>query len=213
MNNAINTLSFTGTVMAHGVKGTTYPSLWIKVQLQPLKIGYLDSTIDRNIIFVNMDIDLNTSSRRGAQADYIKKQLNDHSFILVKDATFALISRSKKLEDGTWETSKEPGIKSNVRNIYLSKTEFNPLNLGALSGVVSNQSENRIILEQSYTIPSKGKDKETTGTRSLPLLLDTDIPLTDQYKGREIVCYYSLAGATPDGKEKTFGISSRFVIV
>jgi hypothetical protein len=192
-------------VLAHGVKGTQYPKLWIKVKLESVNIKHNNTTIPDIHIFLNFDLDPNESSNKGKYGSFIKNALTTKKFIMVNDLTFTNISRGKKNEAGEWTNVEEPGLKTNIRNIVLSDTEMPSINIGLITGTVTKQSDNKILLKQQYRIP--GEKGFTYKDREVPLYLDTDIK--QDILGKKIF----VQGKIAHNKEadKTYVITSTFV--
>ena len=205
MDNSLNCFNISGTVLSHGIKGTQYPKLWIKVQLESVNIKHNNTTIPDVQIFLNFDLDANESSNKGKYGSHIKNELTTKQFIMVKDLTFTNIARGKKNEAGEWTNVEEPGLKTNIRNIVLADTRMPSINTGLITGTVIKQADNKILLKQQYRIP--GEKGFTYKDREVPLYLDTDIK--QDILGKKIF----VQGKIAHNKEvdKIYVIASTFV--
>lgn len=206
MENSLNCFNIAGTVQTHGIKAGKFPKLWLKVGLEPIFLNSKNTSLDNVSVFVNIDLDPNETSKKGLLGKHIVEQLKSMKFVFLSDISFTNISRSKKDANGEWTSIDEPGYKTSIRNIVLSDTRIESLNLGLLSGKVQTQSDKKILLRQDYKIP--GKDIVTYKSRELPVYLDTDLDVGD-ILGKKIfivgkVCFSS-------EKETSYIISGKYI--
>lgn len=196
----MNSFFLTGTIKKFGFRDSNYPSLWVLFQLDPYK--YQGSQIDNNTLFVNFNIDNNTSTKKGRVTSYIRNNIQEGSFAYVEDATLGLTS--KKV--GT-EYVKVPGVNASITNMNLATNRFPIINNGYLAGKIINYSQNKAVLQQTYKVPGP---KAETRTRDLHVLFATDPQedLTNKY----VTLFGSLTGKTPSGQDNTIMVVSEFII-
>jgi hypothetical protein len=205
----MNTWNISGEVIKWGTKGSEqYPKLWIYVQLSCPK----HSNIQDNKVFINFDIDPNTSTKKGKVAELIKSKLNTNSFIFISDAMITMISSSKKVGD-TWQKEEMPGVKAKIDNICLSSTRFEICNIGLLKGPVTSYSNDetsntyKMIVEERYRNPVTNEWK----SRSIPIL-GLSTPNQQNLTGKLVFVNGMLCGTTPDGGSKTFGWAEHLIV-
>lgn len=185
----MNSWFLTASVKNFKFKDNKFPSMWLQLELDPIKLG--ENVLDNNYIFVNASINNDQSTKQGRITSYIRQNLSQDSFVYLEDFTFSMVSRSE-LKDGEWVKKEEPGFKFNISNMRLSNTRYQPLNRGEISGKIINHSGNKALLQETYRVPNG-----TSKTRDLPILFmeDVSIDLTNKY----ITIFGQVAGATPNG--------------
>lgn len=160
----INSLNITGTVKSFGEKGTTFKKLWIALEIINKKTG-LPSTA-----FVNFDLDSNTSSKKYKLGEFIKSKLEKGKTIFICDATIKPIKVSKPDGAGGWIAEEKTGVTAPLSAINFTENPI-PTNVVMLDGKITKQDGNKLIVEQSYRLPSDN----TWKTRSIPVLISPDI--------------------------------------
>lgn len=198
----MNSFYITGPIQAFEVKDTKFPSLWIKVALDPYKVS--SDFIDNNYMFVQADISNDTSTKKGRVSSYIKSALKKDKFVYLEDATFSLISRSRKVGD-EWEKYQTPGFKINVSNISIYDERPVVLNHGIISGKIVNFKENKAILEESYRVPDG-----TVKTRSLPILFSNKV--NQDLLNKYVTIFGEACGVTPNGESTHFTLAKSYII-
>ena len=205
----LNTLSFTGTVIKHGITSGKFPKLWILVKLENGIVKNPNIVLSENTMFVNVNIDTNKTTKKGQQTESLKKKLENSKFIQIVDATLANIKRSVKVGDD-WQETIDTGIQASITNIHLSSESFQNINIGMLQGIIKVQDGNKILISQKYRVPSTdgpGAIKE----REIPMYLDTDIAVGNVVD-KFIIAAVQVAGITPDKTQKVYAISRQFSI-
>lgn len=209
----MNTWCVSGEVVKFGFKGgDKYPKLWIQV----LASGPRDSGIQDNKIFMNFDMDPNTSSKRGKVSAYVKSKLeSDSRFVFISDLLIANIPSSKKTPSGEWVKEEMIGVKGRIENICLSTNRFDDINTGFVSGPVVKyylDVENKLekfIIEERYRNPSTNEWK----SRSIPILNKLeDVNSTVDLTGKIVFVLPTLCGTTAAGESKTFGWARKLIV-
>lgn len=204
----INSWNVTGEVLRFGVKGKQYPKLWVQLQLPLPK----NSTLSENKVFVNFDLDPNTSSKNGKIGQFIQSKLETAKFACLTDATIAYINTSKKLEDGTWANEEVIGIRGKLLHFNLSDNRYPIINHGFAKGIASkynfNNKEERFIIDDKYRNPKTNEWK----TRHIPVL-DTNVDSPVDLTGKSVFVSGSLCGTTPSGESKVFVWTDKKIVL
>lgn len=211
----LNLWNFTAEVKKFGsTRGTVdgapanWGKLWILAKLDDVIIPEIGSTGFQqvnNTIFLHAELDYSADGVKNRSSAAVLSQLKEGAFLFVKEAKIAEIQRSKQKEDKTWEQFKEIGLKASVMDIQIAQTRFPMLNLGLVHGKVVGQNLNTIVVEDTYTIPNRGRH-----TRRVPLMLSSDYER--QLVGKYPFITAQLCGKNAKGEDKVFGIVKTLIV-
>ncbi len=199
----MNTWTVSGAVIAQGIKGKKYPTLWVNIELpvpKQLQMG-------KNNVFVNFSLDTNLSSSNGKVGEYVKNTLDSTKFVCVSEAIVSELPFSKRGDDGEWKTIHKPGLKAGIKKIDILNERPPDINIGLVKGKVVEQTGEKVFIEDRYRIPSTGEWK----SRKIPLLLLGADQLA--LVGKLVFVQAHICGATPSGVSKTFGVSDNYVVL
>lgn len=196
----MNYWDLSGTILATGIKGTQYPKLWIKLELEPVTFftGSVKRSIDRNQVFINYSLDPNSQSKAGQRDNFFKSNLAKDKFLLATNCTMGPIKRSRKTESGEFENYFETGLTAKVGNSTIYETRVDTINYGMVMGEVSSQNSEKIIVAERYKVPDG-----TWKHRDVPLYIPS---LTTNILGKKIYVIANCCGTTPSNESKVFGL-------
>lgn len=197
----MNEWNLSGEILRHGIKGKKYPKLWIHVGISSPPGSNL---VDNNV-FINFDIDANPNSKAGKIAEFIKDKLKDSNYIFVSNVMVANIPKSKKLDDGTWETTEVTGLKGKIYNIYLGDTRFPVINQGCVEGNVDKYGYDAEHDTEKFIIEDKYRNPKTSEWKARPVpVLNAKPNSPSNIAGKRAFVQGSICGVTSTGESKTY---------
>lgn len=196
----MNSWSFSGEVLKHGIKGTKFPKLWMQVLLQSPQ-GYRIE----NKFFMDFEFTTDTKTVLGKICSLIKNQLDSSRFFFLHDALVAPIKVNKKKEDDTWEVVEVTGIKGKIKNLTLYPHRTPIINTGVVQGEVKVSKDGKLLVEDRYRNP---KDN-TWKSRLVPLLVNKQENIKESDK---IFAVSSLCGRTESGEDRIHGLVNKIIV-
>lgn len=202
----MNSWFLTGEVLKHGIKGTTFKTLWIQAV-----VSSPDISIQSNKIFLNFPIDSDTSSKKGRIAQAVISKLEKSRFFFAQDIAVVPINVGVKKEDGTWDNKEVPGVRGNISNLSLSTERYPELNNGSVSGTVgkyiTTASVEKYLIQERYRNPKTNEYK----IREVPILNPN--PVGQDLTGKSVYVSAIMCGVTPERESKTFGWTKKIIIL
>lgn len=203
----MNSWFLTGEVLKHGIKGTTYKTLWIQAA-----ITSPHESIQSNKVFLNFPIDSDTSTKKGRIGQAVISKLDKCRFFFAQDIAIVPINVGVKKEDGSgWDNKEVPGVRGNISNLSLSQERYPLLNNGSVSGTVGKYittgSVEKYLVQERYRNPKTNEYK----IREVPILNPN--PVGQDLSGKSICVFASMCGVTPERESKTFGWAKNIIIL
>jgi len=202
---SMNCWNFSGDLLGYGRRGSEkFPKIWLRVRLPSARVPLptdKDDTVlvQENILFVNIDLPQTEAGSRFEDA------IKTANYIFVHNATMAAIKRSKKLPNGTWDTTDVRGIKAKINSIAVYDKKPPDINKAVIHGKVVKQQDNVIVVEERYRNVATGEWL----TREIPLVsskdLDTNLP------SKYVTAFAQLLGVTRDGVSKVYGVADLII--
>ena len=216
MSKTINSFALSGEVKKFGHNRPTqngqlanWGRLWILAQLDPVKIpddaGNLQQVQD-NVLFLNFELSFGTGDFMERTTSIVMSSLKEGSFVFIPDLRIAEIQRSRKLPDGTWEQYKDIGAKASILDLSIAQSRFGILNNGTVYGKVEQQVSNKVVIEDVYVIPGRGRH-----TRRVPVVLPYG--MTHNMVGRMVYATCQMCGKNLKNEEKVFAVASQAVVI
>jgi len=206
--------TFTGSIKKFGStrakKGghpASWGSLWLLLTLDPItsKVDGEQYIVQENKLFVSIDLDYTEDSKKGKRCKLLLASLAEGKQVIINSAKITMMKRSKKNEKGEWEPYEQRGIKCSAFSVTVCTEQQTSMNMGKVSGKVVKQFGNKLLIQDVYTIPGKGKTERKT--RDVPLLIPDH--LNKPLSGKYILCMASLSGKNNEGIDTVFGIVNR----
>lgn len=210
-----NIWSFTGKVL--GFRETrgkekdgspaSWGKMWIRIQLDPISLPYLENMIPDNVLFLHIFTDYG-NSQKARTTSALLGSMSEGSHILVKGARIDKIRRGVRKDSGEFDEIEEIGIRATPSKILVSKERLPSLNLGMVEGKITRQGGNTIIVEEPYLVPGEKKEWRH---RDIPLVLSKE-PDGD-IVGKHIVTAARLSGKTQSGDSKICGFVTEDIAI
>lgn len=203
----MNSWNVSGEILKHGIKGTTYKTLWIQASLTTPH-----ESVQSNKIFINFPMEQDTSTKKGRIAAAIIAKLEKNRFFFAQDLSVVAITVGTKKEDGTWDNKEVPGVRGNISNLSLSSERHPDLNIGCVSGTVGKY----VCLEsgvEKYLIEEKYRNPKTNEYKVRLIPIYNNNPLGKDITGRNVFISASLCGVTPDRESKTYGWLKKIIVL